>query len=387
MDQRVENGTARSPDVDALRTILEPHIVAMEDLGHLPGPAVEGLRQLGIFRMFAPKQLGGEEWPLPEALDLIQKISRVDASMGWVASITGGGCLILPKLPMASLEHIYRSGPDQIVAGSALASGSGRRVPDGWRISGRWPLASGCMAADWILTCFKEEGSGEPMVKAALLPAEKVRIDQTWRAMGLRGTGSHHLAVDNAFVPDDFVFSIAEGPLTIDSALYRRPPHVFALMHGAVHLGVAQAAMDDAIEITKHGENGPALLRRQSAYFDLGWCEAKLKATQAALNRQVELVWKDAVENTQTDAASLPITIQLGVYIAGVALEIVRKCFELGGSAAVYDDCPLQRRLRDIQVATQHGLIQRANFISGGMALLDAPLHNDGSNALFAGKK
>jgi alkylation response protein AidB-like acyl-CoA dehydrogenase len=101
----------------------------------------------------------------------------------------------------------------------------------------------------------------------------------------------------------------------------------------------------------------------------------------------VELVWKDAVENTQTDAASLPITIQLGVYIAGVALEIVRKCFELGGSAAVYDGCPLQRRLRDIQVATQHGLIQRANFISGGMALLDAPLHNDGGNALFAGKK
>ncbi len=192
------------------------------------------------------------------------------------------------------------------------------------------------------------------------------------------------MQVDNVFVSDDFVFSIAEGELTIDSALYRRPPHLFALMHGAVHLGVARAAMDDVIEIMKPAESGPALLRRQSAYFELGWCEAKLKATQAALDRQVDLVWGDVVHNTQSDAASLPNTIQLGVHVATVALEIVRKCFELGGSAAVYEDCPLQRRLRDIQVATQHGLIQRANFITGGRALFDEAASNSGGNALFA---
>jgi alkylation response protein AidB-like acyl-CoA dehydrogenase len=383
MDHRPENEFARSQDIIAMRSVLEPHIEAMDDLGHLPGPVVEGLRELGIFRMFAPKQFGGEERPLPEALELIQNISRVDASMAWVASITSGGCLILPKLPMASLEHIYKSGPDQIVAGSALTAGSGRRTGDSWRISGRWPLASGCMAADWVLVCFREDGVAEPEVKAAMLPAQKVRIEQTWRAMGLRGTGSHHLSVEDVVIPDEYVFSISEGTLTIDSPLYRRPPHVFALMHGAVHLGVARAAIDDTVEIVKRGESGPALLRRQNAYFELGWCEAKLKATQVALDSQTELVWRDSVHNTHTGEAALPGTIQFGVYAASVALEIVRKCFELGGSAAVYDDCPLQRRLRDIQVATQHGLIQRSNVINGGRALLDTPLHKDGGNALY----
>ncbi|MGZ2505979.1 hypothetical protein EHI47_36620 [Rhizobium leguminosarum] len=364
-----------------MRSSLEPHIQEMEELCHLPQAVVDKLRQIGIFRMLAPRRFGGQEMGFPSALELIRRISTVDASIAWVAAINSSGCLILPKLPLASLERIYGSGPDQIIAGSAQAQGVGKRVAGGWQITGRWPLASGCMAAEWILTCFKEDQALDPVVSAALLPANECRIEQTWRAMGLRGTGSHHICLDDVFVADDFVFSISAPPLALDGPLYRQPAHLIALMHGAVQLGVAQAAVMDVMDLLRQGSLTDKEGRRELAQFELGVCHAKLKATESAFEQQVKSDWANALEMGPVDPLRLAATVQLGVFIARATLDIVRRCFELAGSIAVYEHSPLQRRLRDIQVATQHGLISRANFIAGGKALMetiDLDLRNSG---------
>lgn len=211
-------------DVDDLRKSLEPHIVEMEELCCLPFAVIEKLRQIGIFRMLAPRQFGGQELAFPAALESIRRIATIDGSIGWIAATNSGACLALPKLPLASLEMVYRTGPDQILAGNGHSLGTAVRVPGGWRVSGRWPLASGCKTADWMLGGFAERepqgGEGNHSMLVMLLPAKEFRIENTWRAMGLRGTGSHHISIEHAFVAEDFVVDLGNAYSSIDSPLY-----------------------------------------------------------------------------------------------------------------------------------------------------------------------
>ncbi len=375
MDNLIDQATITGnlPTVNELRKGIEPHLHRMEELRRLPDQIVDRLKEIGVFRMLVPQRFGGQELDFPAALEIISRIAAVDGSAGWVASIASGGCLLLPRLPATSLEHVYRHGPDQIIAGSAQAQGKGIRVPGGWRVSGRWPLASGCVGADWILVAFKE--GGEEDVKAMLAPAREVAVEDTWRAMGLRGSGSHHISADDVFVADEFVLSLGPGKLTVDGPLYRFPPSLIALMHSAIQIGIAQAALLDIVDL--QSQRPPvAAGRLELTHFTLGACDARLKAAKATLERQTRSNWSAVVEGLAPDPERLASTIQMGTHVASETLEIVRRCFELAGSASVYETCPLERRLGDIQVATQHGFIQCANFLVGGKALLENAANN-----------
>lgn len=362
-------------DVDDLRETFEPHIVEMEELCCLPAPIVDKLKEIGIFRMWAPKQFGGQELEFPTGAELIRRIAAIDGSIGWVAAINSGGCLMLPNFPLASLEAIYRTGPDQIIAGNGHSLGSATRVAGGWRVSGRWPLASGCKDAHWIAGGFAEQepqgDSGGHHMRVMLQPAKEFNIEETWRAMGLRGTGSHHVSIEEAFVAEGFVTDFANADSSIDGPLYRNPIHFVPLTHSAVQLGIAEAALVDIVELQQARLNGDASGRRELAYFQLGTCNAKLKAAQAMFERQVISNWSDAVEGRPADPKKLNATMQTAAFVAAETLEIVRCCFEMAGSASVYETSALQRRLRDIQVATQHGAVQRTNLMAGGKALFE----------------
>jgi len=379
------------PSVDELRLKFEPQLAEMESIRRLPDEIVQQLEAIGVFRMFAPRQFGGGELAFPNALELIRRISTVDGSIGWIAAINSGACLVLPRLPKSALSEIYSDGADQIVAGSAQAQGIGRRVPGGWRVSGRWPFTSGCTAANWIIAGFKDAepaADEKPITRQMLLRSDRYTIEDTWKVLGLRGTGSHHVSITDAFVADEFVMTLGPSELSVDAPLYRHPAHLIALGHGAVHLGIAQAAVADVVALQRVRPNDGSG-RRDLITYELGKCHGRLNAAQAVFNLQVNSNWSDAMNNVPANPATLGNTVQTLVHIAAETLDIVRTCFEIAGSAAIYENCPLERRLRDIQVATQHGLIQRANWMAGGKAILEqdvgASLNNSFFSALASG--
>jgi alkylation response protein AidB-like acyl-CoA dehydrogenase len=91
---------------------------------------------------------------------------------------------------------------------------------DRWRVSGRWPFASGCQHADWILgfCIMTRDGKplagpteGAPLLRGFVLPARHWQIEDSWRAAGLKGTGSHHIALGDALVPAANFFDPSRG--------------------------------------------------------------------------------------------------------------------------------------------------------------------------------
>jgi len=120
---------------------------------------------------------------------------------------------LMPFLASPTLcEQIYHDRQDHIMAGSGQPVGTADRVPGGRKGTGSWPFASGCQNAEWIGgTCVMMESGSPidasdgpgPMIRTCFMPAEYWEIRDTWHTFGLKGTGSHDVALTDVFVPDE----------------------------------------------------------------------------------------------------------------------------------------------------------------------------------------
>jgi alkylation response protein AidB-like acyl-CoA dehydrogenase len=164
---------------------------------------------------------------------------------------------LMPFLTSPTLcEQVFRDGQDHIIAGSGQPVGTAERVPGGWRVTGAWPFASGCQNADWIVgTCVMMEGGSPigagdrpgPMTRTCLMPAEHWEIRDTWRTLGLKGTGSHHVALTDVLVPDENFFEFPFGASFAPDPIFGKYPEIVVLSHGALAVGIAEGAIMDSL--------------------------------------------------------------------------------------------------------------------------------------------
>ena len=172
--------------------------------------------------MLVAAGLGGEARSPAEFCASIERISIADGSVGWVASF-GVAAAYLAALPVQTLRHIYAGGPDVIFAGAMFPPQPTRRTADGLGVTGRWPFGSGSTGADLVgvgITVADLEDGKLP--RCAVMQASDVTIAPNWDVIGLQGTGSHDIVVDNVIVSDAWVF-VRGGRPSIPAAVYRYP--------------------------------------------------------------------------------------------------------------------------------------------------------------------
>jgi alkylation response protein AidB-like acyl-CoA dehydrogenase len=379
---------ATDPCEDLLAAIeeLAPAITAraaeIEAGRRVPPDLVDQLRSIGLFRMFAPRSHGGMELDLPSGLRIIEALSRIEGSVGWIAMIGGGSAIMTPLVSRDLYDDIYRNGPDVIFAGSTQPAGSAESVDGDWRVNGRWPFASGCQHADWLfaLCVMKKDGKplpgaaeGMPMLRGCVLPASRWRIEDTWHVSGLKGTGSHHIVLEDAAVPADHFLDLIGGKPCIPGPLYSAVQQFIPLLHSAFDLGVAAAALSNLVELANSGwqqQRSTKPLRDSEIFqYELGRIEADLRAAQALFQVQCAGHWRHALAGTLKTEALLTEATQSAVWISAACNRVGDGCFALGGGAAIYDSSPLQRRMRDLHVSAQHAAVQTRHYLGAGARL------------------
>lgn len=352
----------------------------IEDARRIPIDVIAQMTAAGIFRMFIPKEYGGLELDLPTIIDALRALSRVDASVGWTAMIGAGSALFATMLPRDAFERIYRNDPDAIIAGSTQLRGTIEEQDGRLRARGQWPFASGCHHATWMLGfCRVKTGehaeSGSPEVRVVVLPADRWTIIDTWHVPGLRGSGSDDIALDAFIDTNTDVFDLAKLRPWAPGPLYAGVTQMIALMHGAISLGIAEGALDDLLAIAASGcrqERAPAPMRDTEPFQrDLGQVHADIRAARAALNEQTQSHWRNAQDGTLATDDKLAEGSQTAIWTVITSRRAVDTCFALGGSAAMYNQSPLQRRLRDIHVVSQHNLMQPRHYQKAGKMLID----------------
>jgi alkylation response protein AidB-like acyl-CoA dehydrogenase len=391
--QRASTSKVRGPDeatsdrvlsrVAALAPMITRLAPDIEQGRGLPAELVSALRSARIYGMLVPQRCGGLELDALSASRAVAALARLDGSVGWNAMIGHIGAL-MPFLSSPALcKQIYGDGQDHIIAGSGQPVGKAERVPGGWRVSGSWPFASGCQNAEWIAgTCVMMErgspietshGPG-PMTRTCLMPAKHWEIKDTWHVFGLKGTGSHHVALMDVFVPDDNFLEFPFGASFAPDPIFGKFPELLVLAHGAVAVGVAEGAIGDLVELAGAGVKQhfmiTPLVETERFKEGLARLEADFMAARALLETQVTRVWHNPERSAGKDLSRVAEQLQAAIWITLTCLRIAEGCFELAGSRAVYESSSLQRRVRDLRVAAQHAAVHPRNYVTAGAATL-----------------
>jgi indole-3-acetate monooxygenase len=391
--QRSAAGSVQSLDEAAVDRVLSriaalaPMVARLapdiEQGRRLPPELVTALKSARIYSMLVPGRYGGLELDAPSAFRAIRALASLDGSVGWNAMIGHIGALMPFLASPALCEQIYQDGKDHVMAGSGQPVGTAERVPGGWRVTGTWPFASGCQNAEWIgASCVMMEGGSPidaahgpgPMIRACFMPAEHWEIRDTWHTFGLRGTGSHHVALTDAFVPDanflEFPFGVSFAP----DPIFGKFAEVLFLAHAAVAVGIAEGAIMDLVELAGTGVKQlfmtTPLVETERFKEGLARLDAELTAARAFLETQIARVWQNPERSTAKDLAGLAEQLQAATWITAACVRVAEGCFELAGSRAVYESSSLQRRVRDIRVAAQHAAVHPRHYITAGPAVL-----------------
>jgi alkylation response protein AidB-like acyl-CoA dehydrogenase len=367
--------TAPQTTLDHVIEVIEQRRQEFGEQQFVPKDIIDEFKKAGIYRAATPKRFGGDGLRPSEFLRIIERISTVDASAGWVASF-GSANVYLAALPLESQAKLYADGPDVAFAGGLFPVQKAERVPGGWNVAGEWKFSSGCKGADILGVGLvgSEATEGKPLT--ALLRPEDVEIVENWNVIGLHGTGSHDLRVHGKFVSDEWTF-VRGGQATVDEPLYRYPTVAYAAqVLAVVNLGAGRAALDYAIK-TGSGRTGitgaPKLADRPYYRMDVATAEAELRSARAFFYEISDEVYATVEAGDPVTDVQKALLRLASTHVAKIGAKAVQTAYTLSGTAAIYDTNPMQRYLRDASVVTQHAFLGDAIYDGAGAVLMDLP--------------
>jgi alkylation response protein AidB-like acyl-CoA dehydrogenase len=379
-------GTAEPPLSAALR--LSPRAAALaeqtERERELPRELLNELRDAGLLSLCLPRALGGREAQPSEMVQALEQLASADGATAWCAMIASTSSLLGAYLPPEDAELIYAGG--RTVTGGVFAPrGRAERRDGAYLVTGRWSFVSGVQHCDWVLGgCVVHDGEepalladGSPDVRLALMPIDAVEVIDTWSVSGLRGTGSHDMSAVAQLVPAARLVSMFADRPRHPGALYCFPLFgLLAIGIASVALGIARGAIADLTELA--GGKTPAggrktLAERATVQAELARAEASLRAARGLVLTEADAAWLAA-----ESGSAIPDERRLGLRLAAshataVAAEVVTAMYHAGGGSSIYDSSPLQRRFRDVHVATQHMMVAPATWELTGRLLLGLP--------------
>lgn len=355
-------------DVLAASRELVPAIAAraaeIEHGRRLPLDLVKVMTEAGIFRLCLPVALGGLEVHPLTIVEVLETLAWADGSAGWAAMIGSVTGSLGAYLDDDGAAEVFAD-PFTITGG--VFGPFGRAEPDGngaWRATGRWPFASGSEHCRWLLGgCTTPDGG----FLGLLFDAADVQIIDTWSVSGLRGTGSHDMAVAGALVPARRTLPLLALEARRGGPLYRFPFFgLLALGIGAVGLGIARRALDELVAMLGAPRKPPrSVLQAQVAQ-----AEGALRAARAALLHEVTGAWSLAESGTAVPLRARA-TLRLAITDAArTAADVTRAAYDMGGARSLFDANPLQRCFRDAHAVTQHQMVAPPTYELIGRVLL-----------------
>ena len=183
-----------SGTIDEVLAELAERREEFRDQRFVPRDFIDRLKEAGVFRASTPRMFGGDPQPPAEFMRLIERISTVDGSTGWVASF-GSALIYLAALPLETQARLYAQGPDVCFAGGLFPVQRAEPTPNGFLVNGRWKFASGCMGADILGVGIPGDDSTAGKPRTALLRPDQVEIVKDWDVVGMKATGSFDLVV------------------------------------------------------------------------------------------------------------------------------------------------------------------------------------------------
>lgn len=345
--------------LQALAPLVVQHQAASDRDRRLSPEVVQAMVQADLFRLWSPRAYGGAEVSPRALIDIVEAASAIDGSFGWCVANACASGQMMAYLP-PEVAGPWVANPDCQMAISTAALGIARRTEGGFRVTGRWPFASGILTARYVSGLCKIEGEGDPENPELIychFEVGEVQIIDTWHVIGLKGTGSNDFAVADHFVPAGRAHRFLGVVPVQQTWLYRFPIiNLLVLSVGIVPLGIAKSAIEAFVatsERTRAGTTNP-FRDREKIQDELGRAEALRRASKAFLvsaledlDQTLDIGGQDLVEARANFRLALSHSAESCVR----AVDMMVAC---AGAAAIFESSTLARCQRDIHAATKH---------------------------------
>ena len=369
----------------ALHTQVAARADETEANGAPPLDLIETLTDAGLFRMFIPAAVGGEEVPPLVAFHAVEALAVADPSISWVVMLATELSLVTGFLETEHLRELIHAdqpgGPRCRIAGSARPTNWGKRVEGGWIINGIATYASGVDHATQVVAAFRDEDQPDHAYMSFLDP-DQGEILRTWDTMGLRGTGSHDYRSENVFAPDKRTMRIGSRPHA-SGPNWRIPDNGIAswLQNGGQALGAAQGAINEVVRHAKHvasKSDSRSLAEREHFRVALGRAQARVGSARSYVREMGSRAWQSVLDGAP-DLDAVAQWRLANVNAVHAATEAVELLFPAAGTNAIHRRWTLERRFRDLQVARRHNAGLDFNWDAGTRHMLDLPALTRGS--------
>ncbi len=362
-----------STDAQALQAAHELASVAREQAARrdsqrkLPWAEIELFTRSGLGSIGIPREYGGPQLSHVTLAQVFAIISAADPALGQIPQnqvgvlnlILGCGTDQQKRRLLNSVLDGWRignAGPERGTKDTLTLNARITAHGDGYVINGHKFYSTGALFAHWVAVKALND-DGKQVLAFVRRGTPGLRIIDDWSGFGQRTTASGTVLLNNVKV---------DAELVLDNWRINETPNiqgaVSQLVQAAIDLGIARAAIDDAITFVRERSRPwiDAKVERASddpyVIADIGRLKIELHAGEALLRRAAQVL--DEVNAAAIDAesaarASIAVA-EAKALTTEIALQASEKLFELAGSRATLAEFNLDRHWRNARVHTLH---------------------------------
>lgn len=364
--------------VAAIGPVIAEHAVRHDRAGSFVDEGFQRLRDAGLLAMAVPRELGGSGASIREVAAVQRELARYCASTALASAmhqhvVSFTAWRHRRGLPgaEATLRRVAEEGIVLVSTGGAdftRPRGEARRVDGGYRVSGHKVFASQAPVGAVLSTMFSYDDpeQGRRVLNMAVpLSADGVHVLETWDALGMRGTGSHEIVIEDVLVPDERV--LANRPYGVIDPPLQVIITIAMSIISAVYLGVAETAFAAAVEAV---EATPAKAQSTLVQRQVGLMSHRLQVASWALDRALDEVGEDPAPSVHRLGAVLAAKRE--VTLAGT--EVCDLAMDVAGGAAFSKGSTIERAYRDMRAAAFHPLTPEVTLVHAGRLALGLPV-------------
>jgi 3-hydroxy-9,10-secoandrosta-1,3,5(10)-triene-9,17-dione monooxygenase len=334
----------------------------------VPEASIKELEETGFFRLLQPRRFDGLEADPVAFYTAVRDIASADGSTGWVSSVVGVHPWQVALFADEAQQAVWGSDTSVRLSSSYAPTGKAVQTEGGFTLSGKWSFSSGCDHCQWVLLgglVFNEDGQVVDF-RTFMIPRDDYQIVDVWNVVGLRGTGSNDIIVEDVFVPEAFTLSMGEtgmckgpGQAVNTGDLYKLPFHsVFTSTIATPIIGMAKGAYAEHVDMQQK--------RVRAAYLGEKASLDPFAAVRIArASSEIDAAWALLISNIREEQAhvakgeEIPLELRLRVrrdQVLGTAraIEAVDSLFEASGGRALAEGTYLQRAWRDAHAGRVH---------------------------------
>jgi 3-hydroxy-9,10-secoandrosta-1,3,5(10)-triene-9,17-dione monooxygenase len=369
---------------EALVPMLRERADETESLRRVPEATMAVLHEQGLLKYYQPKCYGGYELDWGTHFKIGRAIAKGCSSTAWIVAVVGGHTCYVGRFPKEAQDEVWADGPDVLIStGSVQKSGTVKKVPGGFQLSGAWGFASGVDHAQWGMVAGRMEGEKE--VSQYLFPRKDFTIDDVWHVAGMKGTGTKDIVLNDAFVPEHRVLKMSRftgamppGGEANEHYIYRTEfrPFSGSSLLGPI-LGTAEGAFADYTAMTRERTGaifGDKVADNPAVQLRVSESGAELAAAAALAERMYDTLngrGKKLEPFTEEERATL---MRDRAYVMKLCRQSCERLVTMMGAQGLFNTNPVQRAFRDLHaMATQFGVNWDLNMPPYGRLALGLP--------------